>query len=161
MSLFSRSKDRKTNGGVAAAADVEAAQPNGAAQPADGSPSARTVDAVENRLMGRQPSGRPAASGAGVLIAGSAPLINNGARTNGAAGIKPPAIPAAPAPAASTVYVEGNRGDHERRVYLEQMCNRLHTQLLSRLDVQNLRYRWPWLGDVHAVDFLHHFTEPR
>ena len=29
--------------------------------------------------------------------------------------------------------------DRERRLYLEQMCTRVHHQLLSRLDVQNLR----------------------
>jgi hypothetical protein len=42
----------------------------------------------------------------------------------------------------------------------ESEAGGVYVALNLQLDVQNLRYRWPRLRDIDAVDFLHHLTEP-
>ena len=113
MGMFSRSKDR--------------AQPPAAGDEA-ASQQVRAAPAAPRRSM------IAAANGAGELSSAHGPVLSSASAALG------PVTAAGAIPAASRGSSETYRPmDHERRLYLEQMCTRVHQQLMSRLDVQNLR----------------------
>src|SRR5687768_16942617 len=132
MSLFTRSKERKSPGipelAVEAAPAGLSGTPKAPAAPTNGTHAAG--DAMASRLAAPIPAQR----GPAVLGSASAPVTGGNGR---------PAVVSVPAPATNghhgSVQATYSRGGRERQMYLEQMCNRLHQQLLSRLDVQNLR----------------------
>ncbi len=122
MSLFSRSKNIKpaTPGDSEAAPAGLKARANGHLD-APASPDRRPMIANGTSADARLPA--PRAPGNGTVLASASAKV----------------LPAGGASYAASVPADPARSDRERRNYLEQLCTRLHQQLLARLDVQNLR----------------------